>query len=465
METAVSLTLQLHAGTEIVRATKSWTTEMLYKKVADLAGIHVAQGSKPKDYFNIYHHSRYIESSFRTLSDYDFVRMDQLTFMPKSNNSSNSTPKVDNAPDEQKSESRPFLQLKCVRVVVDNKQRAVKADENCTSAQLYDRVSEIANIPKFQDNTHGFYLLSKGRRLQPNDSKLKDFEVYQNEEIVLVYRVEGGTDEPNTGSLLRQLSRTRSSCCLGLDFDDTVDRFCMPSCQCVISVDGWKSHAIPEIQKGCYKIKCPGPCDKEYDAYVVLHIIKSELSEDILHQLVERINANYIQQPMNDIRQCGMCKAYCTRDFSLPWPGDRNRVRCVACSRKVGREVDFCWQCGHGWKGGGRVSCGNDECERTIAEKLHILATCPTKSVSYLSGSNCPSIRACPNCGTFVNHKDKCKHMTCPICQLEFCFVCLKCKGEDGKWQCGSFNSECTTAARQISIPTGIIDKKMRERK
>jgi hypothetical protein len=50
-----------------------------------------------------------------------------------------------------------------------------------------------------------------------------------------------------------------------------------------------------------------------------------------------------------------------------------------------------------------------------------------------------------------IEHIAECKHMLC-CCGVEFCFICLKTKGDDG-WQCGYFNTKCKSAARQVDIP------------
>lgn len=80
--------------------------------------------------------------------------------------------------------------------------------------------------------------------------------------------------------------------------------------------------------------------------------------------------------------------------------------------------------------------------------RVQMLQSCPNKDVI---GVSTPSIRACPFCGALVQHIDACKQMNCPACSKEFCFICLKKK--EGNWQCGSWNTKCTPAPRQTSIP------------
>ena len=83
-----------------------------------------------------------------------------------------------------------------------------------------------------------------------------------------------------------------------------------------------------------------------------------------------------------------------------------------------------------------------------------------------IAGVKTPSLRACPYCGALVEHSAACKHMKCPACGKEFCFICLSKRddkagggvswflfyGQTG-WQCGRYNAPCAPAPRQTKIP------------
>ena len=97
------------------------------------------------------------------------------------------------------------------------------------------------------------------------------------------------------------------------------------------------------------------------------------------------------------------------------------RLQCLACSNS--RRFEFCWACQREWRGAGVRCCGNQGCDGKDP-RLSILATAEKKEIDHIPG--CPSIRACPKCGLLINHKDKCRHMTCTSCNAEFCFICLK---------------------------------------
>ena len=81
--------------------------------------------------------------------------------------------------------------------------------------------------------------------------------------------------------------------------------------------------------------------------------------------------------------------------------------------------------------------------------RVQMLQNCGNKDVV---GVSTPSLRACPHCGALVQHIEACKHMNCPACKQNFCFICLKVPSS-GSWQCGSYNAKCTPAPRQTRIP------------
>lgn len=60
---------------------------------------------------------------------------------------------------------------------------------------------------------------------------------------------------------------------------------------------------------------------------------------------------------------------------------------------------------------------------------LKLLNQCENKVLYGSRGKeNCPSRRACPRCGVFIDHIAGCPSMTCGVkaCGHRFCFICLK---------------------------------------
>lgn len=100
-------------------------------------------------------------------------------------------------------------------------------------------------------------------------------------------------------------------------------------------------------------------------------------------------------------------------------------VACLVCTARKGYSYTFCWQCMKEWKGPAPRSdgCDNIDCQ----SPLDILAKCPYINFNDVKGvRNCPSIRACPNCGMLLEHNKKnCRSLVCQRCKTKFCFVCL----------------------------------------
>lgn len=125
---------------------------------------------------------------------------------------------------------------------------------------------------------------------------------------------------------------------------------------------------------------------------------------------------------MNSFRlQCPGCGTYSERtDVS------NLCVQCEVCTEREGRVFEFCWQWEREWKGRRPRAdrCDNDRCTSSEQE---ILRDCPVISLKKVQNVQCPSFRACINCGVLIEHTGEgCKIMTCRICEREFCFICLK---------------------------------------
>lgn len=79
--------------------------------------------------------------------------------------------------------------------------------------------------------------------------------------------------------------------------------------------------------------------------------------------------------------------------------------------------------------------------------RVQELQNCPNKKIS---GLFTPSVRACPFCGTPLQHCDQCKKTVCPACRNVFCFICLK--SNEGGLLYGGWGTKCIPAPRQTRI-------------
>jgi hypothetical protein len=239
---------------------------------------------------------------------------------------------------------------------------------------------------------------------------------------------------------------------------------------CVIdlsAVEALKYLCRSALNDGKPAIMCPGTCNcnVKWEFFVVRHVLQAAMTPDELNTMSEQLNRAYILRPTADIRQCAACQTYCTRDFSEEWVGNRNRVVCRVCTRKSETVIEFCWLCGLRWISGDDAHCGNASCDGP-QRSLRVLANCPLMTKpDYMKG--CPSTRACPRCGTLIEHNEGCKHMTCTRCGLEFCFICLRVKRPeaDGGWPAscrspyGYGAAACRVAVRQTTIPDPTLPR------
>ena len=123
----------------------------------------------------------------------------------------------------------------------------------------------------------------------------------------------------------------------------------------------------------------------------------------------------------------------------------KNRVYCPICA-KENKTAEYCFNCSRPWKNPpSNTDCGNEGCYMD-AEILH---SAPKK---IIGGVECTSYRLCPNCSAKIAHKQDCKHIVCPTCNTEFCFICLSLKKND-VWLCGSYDDPCVPAPVQLPAP------------
>ena len=297
-------------------------------------------------------------------------------------------------------------------------------------------------------------IIHAGKQLEATGGKrLKDYHatgLKNKSTLFMVLRLPGGSDSlPPTAKVLDDgVQLTDEPDMITWDEDPDGQRAKM-SCGHAIGPESLTAYCRSLLTSGKYRFICPyvSPdlsqhCNKEW-AYVDVRRL-AVLTKDEQREFEIKISENYLRKAMG-IQECPKCHSLCERKNTK----DR-RIVCILCSREPGvtQQYEFCWCCLHEWINKRSVTeCGNAECNGKDP-RLRILQEASEKEVV---GVKCPSVRACPACGMMIEHTERCKHMTC-LCNTEFCFICLK-KREGGQWKCGSFNTKCTPAARQTTIP------------
>ena len=130
----------------------------------------------------------------------------------------------------------------------------------------------------------------------------------------------------------------------------------------------------------------------------------------------------------------------------------KKRVYCRQCA-KENKRSEYCFDCSRPWNNpSSHIDCGNKNCN--MDGDAELLLSAPVKMIGRVE---CPSYRLCPKCTTRIEHKENCKHIRCPTCKTEFCFICLSLK-QHGSWPqaCGSWSSPCTPAPVQVPAPTQL---------
>ena len=274
-----------------------------------------------------------------------------------------------------------------------------------------------------------------GKELR-DDVALSEYMIRNESTLFLVQRLEGGSSKPfkaSTRPLPSHLKKSSDPCSICYESPSLVMPCKHTYCSNCIAEHAWSEAS--QTAKLRSQVNCC-LCGSEWSFQVLMEY--GAMTKDEIALLSECLSTNFLRDPEKFI-QCPGCDVYCERINDK-----RDRVRCHFCYKKG--KPDFCWHCKKGWKDGSNSnSCGNCD-DNSIIEQLR---SAPYKQVI---GVSCPSIRLCPQCGTLTEHIERCKHMKCKLCQLDFCFICLREK-VDGSWACGAHNYKCAVAAVQTVVP------------
>ena len=311
--------------------------------------------------------------------------------------------------------------------------------QDATVDEFFKLVEKKTGIPPEE-----LRAIHAGKELrQGQGKKLSDYPAIQNDStLFLVMRLPGGFDEKQ---LDEAAELTDEPDMITWDDDPEGKRAKMP-CGHAISPDSLTAYCRSLLTAGKFQFICPyvdrtnnARCNTEW-TYVEVRRF-GVLTKDERKFFETKISENYLQKAMG-IQECPGCHSLCERQKTTD-----KRLVCRICTKVKGKVFEFCWNCLHEWKTAGTDKCGNEECGGEDP-RLRTLRDAPMKKVV---GVETRSTRACPSCGMLIEHTEACKHMACP-CGVQFCFICLKTK-EGSTWSCGSFNTKCTPAGVQTSIP------------
>jgi len=192
------------------------------------------------------------------------------------------------------------------------------------------------------------------------------------------------------------------------------------------------------------EIKCP--CGVTWDYLIVRQA--AMLTEDECAKIEEKLSLNYADATLKTFT-CPTCYLICTppeNDVKNP------RVRCQGKNCPT----EFCAMCLKPWESLGSNSTVCKSCALDPTYCNEVLKKSPLKNIGT-SILNVPKWRCCPRTNlhsypVLIEHEDHCKHIKCPECKKEFCFVCLQLKLENNSWPttCKGAYDMCTLAATQV---------------
>ncbi|TNV77747.1 hypothetical protein FGO68_gene16022 [Halteria grandinella] len=216
-------------------------------------------------------------------------------------------------------------------------------------------------------------------------------------------------------------------------------------CGHAFSSETMRKIMLNQVKEGAHEIRCPaikpghlyGLCNAKWDypcmtAIFCMTKLEEDFYEEKLKENIHLFVLNYVQ--------CPTCLVL------IPRPSDDpklTRTHCDKCEETERRTADFCYKCGDEWKYD--EICMSDDC--TFKKQNKILQECGVVEIDEII--DVPSVRACPNCNTLIEHMEACRHMKCltPKCKdakFEYCHICIL------EWQAHDYIEYCDVAPRQV---------------
>ncbi|CAB5098342.1 unnamed protein product [Rhizophagus irregularis] len=274
-------------------------------------------------------------------------------------------------------------------------------------------------------------LIFAGRQLEDNHTA-EHYKIIQRSTLHLVVRLPGGVDEKRYDSD-DGIELTNEPDMITWDDDSDNLRAKMP-CGHAIGPESLTAFCRSLVSEGRFQFFCPYinrttnvSCRGEWQYTDIRKI--GLLTDDECKYFESKISENYALRALG-VQECPQVRIHYSSFLS----------QLLFTPSAIGSAPHASL---HGYR------CNNDLCGG-VDPRLAILNNAVKKKVGNVS--EVPSCRACPKCGTIIEHDRDCKHMKCP-CDQEFCFICLSLRDPQTGWSCGVFNSVCNIAPVQTTIP------------
>ena len=323
-----------------------------------------------------------------------------------------------------------------------------------TIAQLKQMV--LKSWPEYE-NTDGFRLLFAGKQLE-DTMTLAFYKIRKSSTIQIVARVQGGSKklysfpQPRLQTQARVHSKP-STLKISTTQKDEIDPYSddeervMMSCGHYVGPTSLYEYCRNKLEDKKSEILCP-VCEQIWEYSEIRQVALLTLDECKYFESL--LSKNHMRR-MIGINTCPRCNLVCERR-------ERDIVitNCPACTRKLGRAYEFCWQCGREWTGPRSRSakkCAHPDCEHPSLKAVQNAVMVTKYECTF------PNIRACPICGEIVELSTlHCKYATCPKCAVPYCFLCLRSESECLKEKPRSWYHPCSIPVKpkQTDIPRWI---------
>ncbi|XP_039263072.2 E3 ubiquitin-protein ligase RNF19A-like [Styela clava] len=197
--------------------------------------------------------------------------------------------------------------------------------------------------------------------------------------------------------------------CLNLQSVDNFPR--LMTCPHRSCIDCLRQYLMIEITESRVNVTCP-ECQEK------IHPVDMQLILKNSPQLIEKWEEFTLRRCLSVDPDCRWCPAP-DCGFAVIAHG------CASCPKihcdRPGCNTDFCYHCRQEWHPD--QTCDSAHLQRTKQLRLR------SNSTAYSQGPAAnDQIKPCPKCGALIAKMNdgSCNHMTCTVCEAEFCWLCLQ---------------------------------------